>query len=63
MDKQLLDPTLGLDARMPLGRMIIQEIKRFFKQTYLKIFERRGRVLDTAQYTGCRTKQQQNRFK
>ena len=31
-------------------------------QTYLKVFERRGRVLDTAQYTGRRAVEQEERY-
>ena len=49
-------------AGAPLGRQIIQDIKRVVNETYLKIFKRRGRVLDTAQYTGRRAVEQEERY-
>ena len=49
-------------AGAPLGRRIIEDIQRVVNETYLKIFERRGRVLDTAQYTGRRAVEQEERY-
>ena len=50
--RRIWDPSLGPMAGVPLGCRIIENIKRVVNKTYLAIFEHRGRVLDTAQYTG-----------
>ena len=60
--KRVWDPSLGPMAGAPLGARIIEDIQRVVNKTYLKIFERRGRVLDTAQYTGRRAVEQEERF-
>ena len=56
------DPDFGPDPGALLGRRIIQDIERVVYKTYLQIFKRCGRVLDTAQYTYHHTKEQQYRF-
>ena len=53
---------LGPMAGAPLGHRIIEDIERVVNQTYLKVFERRSRVLDIAQYTGRWTVEQEERY-
>ena len=60
--KRIWDPSLGKNAGAPLGKRIIEDIQRVVNETYLNIFRRRGRVLDTAQYTSRRAKLQQDHF-
>ena len=60
--RRIWDPSLGPMAGAPLGYRIIEDIERVVNKTYLAIFERRGRVLDTAQYTGRRAKEQEERY-
>ena len=59
--RRIWNPELGPNAGAPLGRRIIQDIRRVIQKTYLEIFHRRGRVLDTAQYTGRRAVEQRDR--
>ena len=51
---RLWDPDLGPNAGAPLGRRIKQDVDRVVYKTYLEIFTRRGRVLNTAAYLGWR---------
>ena len=60
--KRMWDPDLGPDPGAPLGCRIIQDIERAVYKNYLQIFERCGRVLDTAEYTYRHTKEQHDRF-
>ena len=48
------DPTLGPDAGAPTSKRIKEDVERVVNETYIKIFERRGRVLNTASYVGRR---------
>jgi len=60
--KRIWNPALGPDAGAPSSKRIREDIERVVNKTYLKIFERRGRVLDTAAYTGRRAVEQQERY-
>ena len=46
----------------PFRRRIIEDIEGVANETCLKVFERCGRVLDTAQYTGRRAVEQEERY-
>ena len=52
--KRVWDPELGPEGGAPTGERIKQDIDRVIDETYLKIFHRRGRVLDTSAYKGRR---------
>jgi len=60
--KRIWNPALGPHGGAPSSKRIREDIERVVNKTYLKIFERRGRVLDTAAYTGRRAVEQQERF-
>ena len=52
--RRIWDPTLGPDAGAPTSKRIKEDVERVVNETYMKIFERRGRVLNTASYVGRR---------
>ena len=52
--RRVWDPALGPDAGAPTSRRIKQDVDRVVYKTYLEIFHRRGRVLNTAAYLGRR---------
>ena len=52
--KRIWDPALGPDAGAPLGKRIIQDVERVINETYLRIFNNRGRALDDTEYKGRR---------
>ena len=58
---RIWDPTLGSEAGAPLSSRIREDIIRVVNSTYLDIFNRRGRVLDTAAYTGRRKQEHTDR--
>ena len=45
-----------------MHKRIKEDIERVVNETYLEIFYRRGRVLDTAAYTGRRAVEQEERY-
>ena len=45
-----------------MHKRIKEDIERVVKKTYLEIFHRRGRVLNTAAYTGRRAVEQEERY-
>ena len=60
--KKIWDPNLGPFAGAPIHKRIKEDIGRVVQKTYLDIFNHRGRVLDTAAYTGRRAVEQEERF-
>ena len=60
--QRIWDPELGPDAGAPSSKRICEDVHRIVNRTYLDIFARRGRVLDTAAYTGRRAVQQAEHF-
>ena len=60
--KRIWDTELGIHAGAPVHKRIKEDIERVVKKTYLEIFHRRGRVLNTAAYTGRRAVEQEERY-
>ena len=50
--KQIWDTELGILQGTPLYKRIKEDIERVVNKTYLEIFHQRGRILNTAAYTG-----------
>ena len=52
--KRIWDPSLGSEAGAPLGKRIIEDVERVVNETYLRIFNNRGRALSDTEYKGRR---------
>ena len=59
--KRVWDPSLGPEGGAPSSKRIKEDIERVIDETYLKIFNRRGRVLDTSAYKGRRAEVHEER--
>ena len=60
--KWIWDTELGIHQGAPVHKRIKEDIERVVNKTYLEIFYRRGRVLNTAAYTGRRAVEQKERY-
>ena len=60
--RRVWDPEIGIHAGAPVHKRIKEDIERVVNKTYLEIFYRRGRVLNTAAYTGRRAVEQGERY-
>ena len=59
--KRIWDPELGTEGGAPSSKIIQEDIERVINQTYLAVFNRRGRVLDTSAYKGRRAQLHEER--
>jgi len=59
--KRIWDPELGTTGGAPSSARIEEDIVRVIDETYLAVFNRRGRVLDTSAYKGRRAQLHEER--